>query len=182
MIYEYRGKAPRLGRDAYVAPGAVLLGEVELGEGASVWFGAVLRADNAPIRVGPRSNIQDNCVVHVDEGLPVTLGSDCVVGHAAVLHGCTLGDRVLVGIGARVLDGAVVEDDVVIGAGALVPERARLVSGQVYMGVPARLVRALRDDERERIAQGALHYVEKASLYRQARRLDEEEPSPAKES
>lgn len=178
MILEYRGKTPRLAREAYAAPTAVLVGEVELGEGASAWFGAVLRADNAPIRVGPRSNIQDNCVVHVDEGLPVTLGSDCVVGHAAVLHGCTLGDRVLVGIGARVLDGAVVEDDVVIGAGALVPERARLVSGQVYMGVPARPVRALRDDERERIAHGALQYVEKASLYRQARRLDVEGPLP----
>ncbi len=177
MIYEYKGKAPQLARDAYVAPTAVLVGEVELGEGASVWFGAVLRADNAPIRVGPRSNIQDSCVVHVDEGLPVHLGSDCVVGHAAVLHGCTLGDRVLVGIGARVLDGVVIEDDVVIGAGALVPERAHLVSGQVYLGVPARAVRALRAEERERIAQGALHYVEKGRSYRQARRLDEESGS-----
>ena len=172
MLYEYQGKTPRLARGTYVAPDAVLVGEVDLGEGASVWFGAVLRADNAAIRVGPRSNIQDHCVVHVDEGLPVSLGSDCIVGHAAVLHGCTLGDRVLVGIGARVLDGAVVEDDVVIGAGALVPERAHLVSGQLYLGIPARATRPLREDERERIAQGALHYVEKAGQYRQIRRLD----------
>ena len=176
MLLELAGRAPRLAEGVYVAPTAVLIGDVAAEEGASIWFGAVLRGDNAPIRLGPRSNIQDNCVVHVDEGLPTTVGSDCVVGHAAVLHGCTLGDRVLVGIGARVLDGAVVEDDVVIGAGALVPEGARLESGFVYLGIPARKARPLRDEERQRIAQGARHYAEKGALFGQARVLDEPVP------
>lgn len=171
MILELEGTAPRLAEDVYVAPTAVLIGDVVAEEGASVWFGAVLRADNATIRLGARSNIQDGCVVHVDEGLPVTVGEDCVVGHMAVLHGCTVGDRVLVGIGARVLNGAVVEDDVMIGAGALVPEGVRLQSGYLYMGVPARQVRAVRDDERARIAFGARHYAEKGRLYRNAREV-----------
>ncbi len=171
MILELNGQAPHLAEGVYVAPTAVLIGQVVAEEGSSIWFGAVLRGDNAPIRLGRRSNIQDNCVVHVDEGVPVTLGEDCVVGHAAVLHGCTLGNRVLVGIGAKVLDRAVVPDDVVIGAGALVPEGARLESGYVYLGVPARRARPLRDDERQRIAQGAGHYVQKGALYRQARQV-----------
>jgi len=169
MILELNGRAPRLAEGVYVAPTAVLIGDVVAEEGASIWFGAVLRGDNASIRVGRRSNLQDNCVVHVDEGVPVTLGEDCVVGHAAVLHGCTLGNRVLVGIGARILDRAVVPDDVVIGAGALVPEGAHLESGYVYLGMPARRARPLREDERQRLAQGAAHYVQKGALYRQAR-------------
>lgn len=171
MILEVQGKTPQLAADVYVAPTAVVIGDVVAGEGCSIWFGAVLRGDNATIRLGARTNIQDGCVVHVDEGVPVTVGDECVVGHMAVLHGCTLGDRVLVGIGAKVLNGAVVEDDVCIGAGALVPERARLESGYLYMGVPARQVRALRDDERARVAYGAKHYAEKGPIYRSAREV-----------
>ena len=169
MILELEGRAPRLADDVYVAPTAVLVGDVEAAPGCSIWFGAVLRADNAPIRLGRGTNIQDGCVVHVDEGVPVTVGEDCVVGHAAVLHGCTLGNRVLVGIGARVLNGAVLEDEVVVGAGALVPEGARLETGSLYLGVPARRVRALREDERARIAEGARHYEHKRELFRRAR-------------
>lgn len=169
MILELEGVAPRLAEGVYVAPTAVLVGDVQAAEGCSVWFGAVLRADNATIRLGARTNIQDNCVVHVDEGFPVTLGEGCVVGHMAVLHGCTLGDRVLVGIGARILNGAVVPDDVIVGAGALVPEGARLESGHVYMGVPAKPVRPVRDEERERTAEGARHYAAKGEVYRRAR-------------
>ncbi len=171
MILELNGQSPQLAEDVYVAPTAVVIGDVVAEEGASIWFGAVLRGDNATIRLGRRSNIQDNCVVHVDEGVPVTIGEDCVVGHSVVLHGCALGNRVLVGIGARVLDRAVVPDDVVIGAGALVPEGARLESGYVYMGMPARRVRPVRDDELQRIAQGASHYARKGAIYREAREL-----------
>lgn len=172
MLLEVDGRAPHLAEDVYVAPTAVVIGDVEAASGCSIWFGAVLRADNAPIRLGPRTNLQDGCVVHVDEGVPVTLGADCVVGHMAVLHGCTLGDRVMVGIGARVLNGAVVEDDVIVGAGALVAEGARLESGFLYLGMPARQVRPLRPEERERIALGAEHYAAKGAVYRRARRVD----------
>jgi carbonic anhydrase/acetyltransferase-like protein (isoleucine patch superfamily) len=166
MILEYGGHRPQLGEDVFVAPQAVLIGQVELGAQSSVWFHAVLRADNDCIRVGPRSNLQENVVCHVDSGLPMHIGADCVIGHAAVLHGCWLGDRVLVGIGAKVLNGARVENDVVIGAGSLVPERARLESGCLYLGSPARRVRELRPEEFERIRKAAHTYVEKGRQYR----------------
>lgn len=166
MIVEYAGHTPQLGREVFLAPGTVLIGRVFLGDHCSVWFGAVLRADNDDLVIGDRSNIQEGCILHVDDGVPLRVGQDCVVGHAAVLHGCTLGDRVLIGIGARVLNRAVVEDDVIVAAGSLVPEGVRLESGHLYMGVPARKARPLREDERERIRHGAEHYVEKGRTYR----------------
>ncbi len=166
MLLPFDGIAPQLAPDSLVVPNATLIGKVRLEASSSVWFQAVLRADNDAIVVGPRSNIQEGCICHVDPGLPLTIGSDCVVGHAAVLHGCTLGKRVLIGIGAKVLNQAVIEDDVMVAAGALVTERAHLQSGQLYMGIPARPVRELTTEDRQRIAYGARHYVEKAAVYK----------------
>lgn len=167
MLLEYEKNSPSLGPGVFVAPNATLIGQVILEEESSVWFGAVLRGDNDRITIGARSNLQEGCIVHVDPGLPVVVGQDCVVGHGAILHGCTLGNRVLVGIRATILNQAHIPDDVIVAAGSLVPERARLESGQLYMGSPARAVRPLKPEELERVRYGAAHYVEKAARYRQ---------------
>ena len=166
MEISFQGLYPDLHPDVFVAPQAIVVGGVRAGSGSSFWFNAVVRADNAGIFIGERTNIQDQCVLHVDDGLPMHIGDDCVVGHAAVLHGCTLKNRILIGIGARVLNRAVIEDEVVVGAGSLVPEGAHLESGHLYLGVPARKIRPLRPDEVERIHRGANHYVELARTYR----------------
>lgn len=166
MIVDYGGHSPNIHSEVFVAPQAVIIGQVKLARQCSVWFNAVLRGDNDEISIGERSNLQENVICHVDFGFPIKVGQDCVIGHAAVLHGCTLGDRVLIGIGAMVLNGAVIEDEVVVGAGTLVPEGMRLASGNLYLGVPAKQVRRLRPDELERLKRGASHYVEKGEKYR----------------
>lgn len=166
MQIPYDGHTPDLDADVFVAPTAVLVGQVKAGSGCSIWFNAVLRGDNDSITLGQRTNIQDGCILHVDRGHPLEIGDDCVVGHAAVLHGCTLRDRVLVGIGARILNSVLVEEDVVIAAGTLVPEGVRLESGYLYLGIPARQIRPLRPEERERIKKGAQLYVERGRNYR----------------
>ncbi|HFC6387694.1 TPA: gamma carbonic anhydrase family protein [Neisseria bacilliformis] len=165
---------PQLGADVYIDPAAVVIGRVALGEGVSVWPFAVLRGDVNFIRVGARSNIQDGCVLHVSgasaakpEGSPLVLGEDVTVGHRAVLHGCTVGSRVLVGMGAVVLDDAVVEDEVIIGAGALVPPRKRLAGGFLYTGSPAKAARELTAAERAFLRQSAANYLATARMYRE---------------
>lgn len=166
MILDYDGHSPDIHPDVFVAPQAVIIGQVKLGPQSSVWFNAVVRGDNDAIEIGARTNLQENVICHVDSGFPLKVGEDCVIGHAAVLHGCQLGNRVLVGIGAKILNGAHVEDDVVIGAGALVAEGSRLNSGYLYLGIPARAVRLLRTDEVQRLKRGASNYVEKSERYR----------------
>ncbi|MBN9420280.1 MAG: gamma carbonic anhydrase family protein [Candidatus Eremiobacteraeota bacterium] len=166
MILDYAGHSPDVHADVFLAPQSVLIGQVKLGSQCSVWFNAVLRGDNDEISIGARTNLQENVICHVDSGFPLKVGEDCVIGHAAVLHGCTLGNRVLIGIGAKVLNGAVIEDEVVVGAGTLVPEGARLQTGYLYLGVPAKQVRLLRPDELQRLKRGAAHYVEKGERYR----------------
>lgn len=163
VVRPYGGRAPRFGDGAFVADTASVVGDVELGEGSSVWYGAVLRGDVAPIRVGARSNVQDNSVVHATTDLSTAvIGDEVTVGHRVILHGCTVGDRVLVGMGSIVLDLAVIEHDVVLGAGSLVPPRARLASGSLYLGSPAKRVRPLRDEDRAMIEAGWRSYVELA--------------------
>lgn len=151
---------------AWVAPGAIVIGRAVLEAEVSVWFGAVLRADNDAITIGHGSNIQDGAVIHVDQGFPCRVGHHCVIGHRAVLHGCRLGDEVLIGIGAIVLNGAVIPDGCLIGAGALVPEGKTLEPGCLYVGVPARKVRALDAEERARIRRNAEGYIARARHYR----------------
>ncbi len=162
MIYTLGALAPKLANSAFVAPSAQVIGLVELEEEASVWFGAVVRGDTEPIRVGPKSNLQDGVIVHTDPGYPCHIGRECVVGHRAVLHGCRLGDGVLVGMGAVVLNGAILEDECAVGAGALVAEGAILERGWLYLGVPAKPRRALTERERAATREGAARYVARA--------------------
>jgi len=156
------GKSPVVPESAWTAPGVVLVGDVDLGEEASVWYGAVLRADGDAIRIGPRSNLQDGVVVHVDSGFPVHVGAGVSVGHGAVLHGCTVADDVLVGMGATILNGARVGAGSLIAAGALVPENADIPPGSLVAGVPGKVRRQLTDEEIEHIRTNAATYLDLA--------------------
>ena len=167
-LYPYKKETPTLHPTSYVAPTATLIGAVTVDAEASVWFGAVLRGDVAPVRVGPRSNVQDGCVLHGEADTPTILGADCTLGHGAIVHGARLGDRVLVGMGAVVLSRAVVGDDVIIGAGAVVPEDSTIPAGVLVLGVPGRVVRPLTADERARTAAGAARYVDYMAAYKAA--------------
>jgi carbonic anhydrase/acetyltransferase-like protein (isoleucine patch superfamily) len=142
-LYEIDGNRPTLADDSWVAPSADLIGDVWLGSEVGVWFGAVIRADNTPIVIGDRTNIQEGAMLHSDPGVPLRIGAECTVGHHAILHGCTIGDRVLVGMGATVLNNAVIADDCLIGAGALVTEGKTFPPGSLIVGSPARAVKEL---------------------------------------
>ncbi len=168
MIYTLPQRAPEIHPRSYIAPSADLIGSVVIGEQASVWFNAVLRGDNDSIRIGARSNIQDGCVLHVDPGWPLHIGDEVTVGHNAMLHGCTIGDGCLVGIGSRVLNGAVVGARCIIGANTLITERKTFAEHSLILGSPGKVVRQLTDREIEGLHEYADHYVEKISLYRDA--------------
>ncbi|GGX17380.1 gamma carbonic anhydrase family protein [Streptomyces chryseus] len=161
-------KEPRVDPSAFAAPTSVVIGDVTLGPGASVWYHTVLRADCGPIVLGTDSNIQDNCTVHVDPGFPVTVGDRVSVGHNAVLHGCTVEDDVLVGMGATVLNGAHIGGGSLIAAQALVPQGMRVPPGSLVAGVPAKVKRELTDEEREGIKLNAAMYLELAKGHREA--------------
>ncbi len=165
-IYALADTTPDLHPDSWVAPSADLIGAVRLGAGASIWFGAVVRADNGTIVIGARSNVQDGAVLHSDPHAPLTLGEDCTIGHRAVLHGCTIGDRVLIGMGATVLNEAVISEDCVVGAGALVTEGKSFPPRSLIVGAPARAVRTLTDAQLAGLKLSAAVYVEKAAHYR----------------
>jgi carbonic anhydrase/acetyltransferase-like protein (isoleucine patch superfamily) len=161
-------RSPRLDELAWAAPSADLVGDVRLGRRASVWFGAVIRADNTPIQVGEESNIQDGAVCHSDPDFPLTIGARVTVGHQAILHGCIIGDDCLVGMGARILNGAMLEPGCVVGAGALVTEGKRFESGSLIVGAPARVMRKLTDEETEALRASAALYADKAEHYARA--------------
>jgi carbonic anhydrase/acetyltransferase-like protein (isoleucine patch superfamily) len=164
-MYEIDGASPQLGPGAWTAPSADLIGDVRLGARASVWFGAVIRADNTPILIGEVSNIQDGAIGHSDPGLPLTIGARVTVGHQAILHGCTIADDCLIGMGARILNGAVLESECLVGAGALITEGKRFESGSLIVGSPARVVRQLTNEEKHALRVSATHYAEKAHRY-----------------
>ncbi|SMH37615.1 Carbonic anhydrase or acetyltransferase, isoleucine patch superfamily [Rathayibacter oskolensis] len=166
------GRAPVIATTAWVAPGATLVGSVELGERSSVWYGAVLRAENARITLGRGSNLQDGVVVHVDAGFDATIGEDVSVGHHAVLHGCTLESDVLVGMNATVLNGAVIGTGSLVAAGAVVLEGTVVPPGSLVAGVPAKVRRDLTDEERAGIRRNAASYLELTELHREARAAD----------
>jgi len=151
---------------AFIAPGAVVLGDVTLGPRASVWYTAVLRGDTAPIVVGEASNIQDGTIIHVDAGVPATVGARVGVGHRVVLHGCTVEDECLIGMGSVLLNGAHIEVGSVVAAGAVVPEGLRVPAGSVVVGVPARVTRRVDDDLRARIRATWEHYLREAERHR----------------
>ncbi|MEU2157063.1 gamma carbonic anhydrase family protein [Streptomyces sp. NPDC019396] len=162
LISGVGGKQPRIDPGAYVAPTSVVIGEVALAAGSSIWYHAVLRGDCGPIVIGVDSNVQDNCTVHVDPGFPVTVGERVTVGHNAVLHGCTVEDDVLIGMGATVLNGAHIGAGSLVAAQALVPQGMRVPPGSLVAGVPAKVRRELTDEEREGLKVNALMYLELA--------------------
>lgn len=167
----YRGVWPRLGADVWIAEGAFVIGDVELGAEVSIWYGAVVRGDVNAIRIGARSNLQDQCTLHVTaERFSCTLGEEVSVGHRAVVHGCSVGDGALIGIGAIVLDGAEVGREALVGAGAVVPPGFQVPEGTLALGVPARVVRDLSAEERREQRQRTRHYVEVARHHAQATR------------
>lgn len=155
-------KTPDIHPSAFVAPGAVIRGEVHLAENSSVFYNAVLRGDRAPISIGEGTNIQDNCVVHVEYDLPVTVGKNVTVGHGAILHGCTVGDETLIGMGAIVLTGAQIGKSCLIGAGALVTQNAVIPDGCMAVGSPARVKRPLTPEEMDGLRQSAADYRQEA--------------------
>ena len=171
-IRTYSNHTPQLGARAWVDEAAVVLGDVVLGGDCSVWPTAVIRGDMHRIRVGARTSVQDGSVLHIThasayqpEGWPLTIGEEVTIGHRVVLHGCTIGNRVLVGMGAIVLDGAVVADEVIIGAGALVPPGKKLESGYLYVGNPVKQVRPLTEQERQFFSYSAMNYVRLKDTY-----------------
>ncbi|MCL6699271.1 gamma carbonic anhydrase family protein [Sphingomonas sp. NSE70-1] len=164
-LFEMDGISPTLGQGAWVAPSADLIGDVRLGARASVWFGSIIRADNTPILLGEESNFQDGAVGHSDPGAPLTIGARVTVGHQAILHGCTIEDEALVGMGARILNGAVIGAQCIVGAGALVTEGKRFEPRSLIVGSPARAVRQLSDEQVELLRLSAAHYAEKAARY-----------------
>jgi carbonic anhydrase/acetyltransferase-like protein (isoleucine patch superfamily) len=166
-VRSFGGKTPRVDATAFVADGATVLGDVELGPGASVWYGCVVRGDVNAITVGARSNIQDLTVVHVTGGThPTVVGQEVTVGHRVVLHGCTVHDRCLIGIGAVVLDGAEVGPEAMVGAGALVPPGMKVPARTLVLGTPAKVARPLRDAELAHLRESARRYVELAERHR----------------
>ena len=166
MIYALDGTAPEIDVDAWVAPGAHVLGRVRLGPGVGVWFGAALRGDNEWIEVGEATNIQENCVLHTDMGYPLTIGRDCTIGHKAMLHGCSIGDGTLIGMGATVLNGARIGKGCLIGACALITEGKEIPDGSLVMGSPGRIVRQLDTTAQERLILSATSYRANAARFR----------------
>ena len=166
MIYEYNGIKPRLGKDVFLAPGVVVLGDVEIGDGSNLWFHTIARADVHQIRIGKDVNIQDLCMLHVTGGsFPLNVGDRVIVGHRAVLHGCTIHDDVLVGIGALVLDGAVVEQGAIVAAGAVVTPGTVIPANRLAVGIPARPTREPSAEEHEFNRTNVAKYSEYGRLF-----------------
>lgn len=165
-IYQLGEHAPRLHPTAYIADNAQVIGRVHMAEDSSVWFGVVVRGDTDDIHIGRGSNVQDNSVLHTDEGIALVIGENVTIGHQCMLHGCTIGDHSLIGIGAIVLNGAKIGRHSIVGAGALVTEGKEFPDYAMILGSPAKVVRTLTPEQAERIAFGAGHYVENARHYR----------------
>nr|WP_069467027.1 gamma carbonic anhydrase family protein [Actinacidiphila rubida] len=168
MVAAVASRTPAIDPAAFTAPTSVVLGDVTLAAGASVWYHAVLRGDCESLSIGPGSNIQDNCTVHADPGFPVVVGAGVSVGHNAVLHGCVVEDGVLVGMGATVLNGATIGAGSLVAAAALVPQGMTVPPGSLVAGVPAKVRRLLTDEERAGVALNAEHYVALAAVHREA--------------
>ncbi len=159
---------PEVAPSAWVAPGAHVIGAVHLGEESSVWYGAVLRGDTEPIRVGARTNIQDGCVLHADPGFPAVVGEDCVIGHNAIVHGCEIENGCLVGMGATILNGARIGEGSIVAAGALVPEGKEYPPRSLIVGIPAKRAGDVSEEQAHDIARGAKEYVERAASHRRS--------------
>lgn len=165
MIKPINGNAPKFGADCFIAETAVLIGEVTLGDRANVWYGAVLRADIAPIEIGENSNIQDNCVVHVGRNRGTYIGNTVSLGHGSIVHACRIGDHTLVGMGAIIMDDAEIEGNCIIGAAAFVPKGMKIPAGVLVLGSPAKIIRKLSEKEIQSIDALAGRYLEYAQMY-----------------
>ncbi len=183
-IRSFQGHTPQLGERVFVDESAVVIGDVELGDDVSVWPCVVIRGDMHRIRIGARTSVQDGSVLHIThasnynpDGHPLIIGDDVTVGHSVCLHGCTIGNRVLIGIGSTILDGAIVEDEVVIGAGSLVPPGKRLESGFMYIGSPVKQARPLKDSERSFFSYSANNYVKLKNAYLEEYKFSQESSS-----
>jgi carbonic anhydrase/acetyltransferase-like protein (isoleucine patch superfamily) len=165
-LYTLDGVAPEIAADAWVAPGARVIGRVRLEAGASVWFNAVLRGDGEPIVIGRGTNVQDGSVGHTDAGYPLTIGADCTIGHVAIVHGCTIGDGSLIGMGATVLTGAVIGRNVLVGAGALITEGKEIPDGVLVIGRPGKVARELTEEEIAGLGRSAAGYRANAARFR----------------
>lgn len=166
MIIAYQGYKPEIDESCYISDNATIIGRVALKKNANIWYGTVIRGDENYIVIGENTNIQDNCTVHIAKDFPTIIGDDVTVGHGAIVHACTVGNRVLVGMGAIILNGAVVGDDVIIGAGSLIPPGKRIPSNSLVMGSPAKVVRELTEEDRKKLKDSALHYVTLANKHK----------------
>lgn len=166
-IVPYKGVWPTIAADVFIAPGAMIIGNVTIHEGASIWYNTVVRGDTGPIVIGRRTNVQDNCTLHLDADAPLSIGDECTIGHNAVVHGATLGNRVLVGMNAVVLSHAEIGAETIIGSSALVTEHKRMPSGVLVTGVPAKVVRELSEAERANLLKSAEGYYERAQWHKE---------------
>lgn len=166
MYYSLNEKKPVISENVFVAPGAKVIGDVAIEEYASVWFNAVLRGDTLGIRIGRGSNIQDGTIIHVDAKYPTAISNDVTIGHQAIIHGCTIGDRVIVGMGSVIMDGAQIGENTIIGGGTVIPERKSYPPGVLILGSPGKVVRELTPEEIEKIGQSAQIYKDRGRKYR----------------
>lgn len=173
-LYALEGIRPTLpdSGDSWVAPDANVVGRVTLHAGASVWFGTTIRGDNEMIAIGEGSNVQENCVLHTDMGYPLTIGRDCTIGHKVMLHGCTIGDGTLIGMGAIILNGARIGSGCLVGAGALITEGKEIPDGSLVLGTPGRVVRELDDEARAELIESARHYRANMRRFRDSLEAD----------
>lgn len=172
IIFAIGGKSPKIDKSAFIAPGAVVCGDVEIGPDASVWYGCVLRGDSNKIIIGAGSNVQDGTIIHADNpaigGVPTIIGANALIGHRCMLHGATVEEEGFVGMGATMLDGSIVKSGAVLAAGAFLSPRKIVPTGEMWAGMPAKKFRDLREDERKMALAGALHYVEEARIHKDA--------------
>ncbi len=172
-LYQLDDKTPQLAESAWVADSAQVMGDVRLGEEVSIWYHCTLRGDNDPITIGAGSNIQDGCVLHTDDGVPLTIGRNVTVGHMVMLHGCTIGDESLIGIGAVVLNGAKIGKHCLVGAGALVTEGKEFPDGSMILGSPAKVVRQLTPEQIEGLRHSAQGYIANAQRHRRLKKVSD---------
>lgn len=170
-VYALGNHTPQIHPDTWVAPDANLIGQVVMEAGSSVWFGTTIRADHEIILIGEGSNVQENCVMHVDAGYPLTIGKNCTIGHKVMLHGCTIGDNTLVGMGATILNGAKIGRNCLIGAGALVTENKEIPDNSLVMGAPGKVVREVDERAMQRILMGSQHYQDNMRRFRDELRV-----------
>lgn len=165
-IYALNGVSPQLHDDTWVAPDANVIGNIVLEQGVSIWFGVTMRADHEEIRIGAGSNVQESTVIHVDPGFPLSIGENCTIGHKVMLHGCTIGDGSLIGMGATVLNGAKIGKNCLIGAGALITENKEIPDGSLVMGSPGKVVREMDERTLAMLPRAAGHYHDNMKLFR----------------